>query len=103
MEYVACLKWGGIHGDMVLQRANGNLLYIVKGAPLGYHRECAVVDAKGKEVFRVYRPPRLFGNTYHIGIGGRTVGKVCSNWCGSRGHIDIAELPAVCCKYGWGA
>ncbi|GAH85267.1 unnamed protein product, partial [marine sediment metagenome] len=46
MEYTVCLKWGGMHGDISLQRASGELLYVLRGVAFG-SRQFAVVDANG--------------------------------------------------------
>jgi len=102
MEYILSLKWGGIHGDVALQRASGELAYILKGSSLQYHRKCSVVNARGEETFRVSRPVRWFGSAYMIHAGESTLGKAGSNWCRSHGRIDIAGLPVVTCKYGHG-
>ena len=102
MVYVVCLKWGGCHGDISLERASGEFVYGLKRGPLGYSREFAVVDAEGNEDFRVNKAPKLLGSTYRIQSDGRTVGTAGSNWCWSRGYMELTGLLPVCCKYGWG-
>ena len=101
MTYIIHVKWGGLHGDIALQRTTGELLYVLKGPASRYSWKFAVLDAKGEEAFHI-RNSGFFGTAYRIQRAGHSVGQAGSNWCWSRGRIELTERPAVHCKYGWG-
>lgn len=62
MEYIVCLKWGGL-GDITLQRASGELVYVLKRQ--GFRSALfTVVDGNGKEVLHVEKARRGLGSTY---------------------------------------
>ncbi len=101
MEYIICLKWGGLHGHIALQQTDGEVLYVLQSS--GLRSRCfPVVDANGAEVFGVYKGFRLLGSTYLIRSTGQTVAKAGSNWLWSHGNVNLAGLPSLRCKYGWG-
>ena len=100
MDYAICLKWGGLHGHVALLRSNGEVLYVLQSS--GLRSACfTVVDAQGREVFRVRRRGVL-ASTYTIARAGKTVAVAGSNWLRSRGIINVADRPAIRCRYGWG-
>ena len=100
MEYTICLKWGGLHGHIVLQ-AGGEVLYVLRSSVLR-SRPFPVVDADGGEVLRVCKASRLLGTNYLIRSEGHTVAEAGSNRLWSHGIVKVAGKPALRCKYGWG-
>lgn len=101
MEYIICLKWGGLHGHIALQQAGGEVLYVLRSSVLR-SRPFPVVDANGGEVLRVRKASRLLGTNYLIRSAGQTVAEAGSNWLWSHGIVKVAGKPAMRCKYGWG-
>jgi hypothetical protein len=101
MEYIISLKWGGLHGHVVLQQTGGEVVYVLRSSVLR-SRPFPVVDAHGQEVFRVCKGRGLLGSTYQIQSDGQTIAIAGSNWLWSQGSIKVAERPVIRCKYGWG-
>ena len=86
MEYTICLKWGGLHGHIVLQQAGGEVLYVLRSSVLR-SRPFPVVDANGGEVLRVCKASRLLGTNYLIRSAGHTGAEEGSNWLRSHGIV----------------
>lgn len=101
MDYTVAFNWGGLHGDIGLQRETGELLYLLKASDWP-QRHFAVLDAGGTEVSHIRITSPLLGRAYLIQSDGSTVGRTRTNWCWSRGYIEVADLPAASCRYGWG-
>ena len=100
MDYVIHPRWLGMHGDILVERAGGELLYVVK-ASQRYRRHWPVLDAAGNEMLHVDMLSRTFSTGYRIRSGEHLVGEAGSRGCMSEGYVNAADLPMVHCRFGW--